>query len=178
LLARDGQLSKPIVGLPPVRAAGQGGLLDVALDRDFAQNRTLYFCFAHPVPNGGQTALARARLGDDDLSRLTDVRVIFRQDGPPSSGNHYGCRIAQARDGALFLTTGDHFVHRDEAQDLSNHLGKIVRLNPDGSVPPDNPRTPSPKSGAMGTAIPKARPFTPRPASCGCTNMARAAATR
>ena len=65
--------------------------------------------------------------------------MIFQQDGPPSSGNHFGCRIAQARDGNLFLTTGDHFRYRDEAQNLGNHLGKVIRVTPDGRVPPDNP---------------------------------------
>ena len=65
--------------------------------------------------------------------------MIFHQEGPPSSGNHYGCRIAQSADGNLFLTMGDHFTHRDQAQNLGNHLGKIVRIRPDGSVPADNP---------------------------------------
>jgi glucose/arabinose dehydrogenase len=67
------------------------------------------------------------------------VKVIFRQEGPLSSGNHFGCRIAQAADNNLFLTLGEHFTTRDQAQNLGNHLGKIVRITPDGSVPPDNP---------------------------------------
>ena len=67
------------------------------------------------------------------------MKVIFRQEGPLSSGNHYGCRIVQGRDGNLWLTMGDHFTHRDEAQNLANHIGKIVRVTPDGAVPPDNP---------------------------------------
>jgi glucose/arabinose dehydrogenase len=91
------------------------------------------------VNGGGQTALARARLVDGDTPRLDDVRVIFQQDGPPSSGNHYGCRIVQARDGNLFLTTGDHFRSRDEAQNLGNHLGKVIRVTPEGRAPSDNP---------------------------------------
>ena len=69
----------------------------------------------------------------------TTCKVIFRQEGPLSSGNHYGCRIVQGRDGNLWLTMGDHFTYRDEAQNLANHLGKIVRVTPDGAVPPDNP---------------------------------------
>jgi glucose/arabinose dehydrogenase len=138
LIGPDGRLSAPLAGAPGVFARGQGGLHDLVLDRDFARNRTLYFCFAEPVSGGGRTALARGRLADD-ATRLDDVRVIFRQDGPLSSGNHFGCRIAQAGDGNLFLTLGDHFVHRDEAQNLSNHLGKIVRVTPDGAAPPDNP---------------------------------------
>jgi glucose/arabinose dehydrogenase len=139
IVARDGTLSAPVAGVPAVRASGQGGLHDIALDRDFASNRTIYFCFAESAQGGGRTALARARLDDGAAPKLTDVKVIFRQEGPLSSGNHYGCRIVQARDGNLFLTMGDHFTYRDEAQNLSNHLGKIVRVTPDGAVPPDNP---------------------------------------
>jgi glucose/arabinose dehydrogenase len=139
IVGRDGKLSSPVTGLPKVLARGQGGLHDVILDRDFARNNTIYFCYAAPVSGGGQTAMARARLIDEGTPRLADVRVIFQQEGPPSSGNHYGCRIVQARDGNLFLTTGDHFRYRDEAQNLGNHLGKVIRVTPDGTVPPDNP---------------------------------------
>ena len=139
IVARDGKLSPPVTGVPKVMASGQGGLHDVVLDRDFAGNRTIYFCYAEPAQGGGRTALARARLVDDEAPKLDDVKVIFRQEGPLSSGNHYGCRIVQARDGNLFLTMGDHFYTRDEAQNLVNHLGKIVRLTPDGAVPPGNP---------------------------------------
>jgi glucose/arabinose dehydrogenase len=138
LVAKDGNLS-PVDGVPPVFARGQGGLHDVILDREFAKNGTIYFCFAMPVSGGGQTALARARLVDGNPARLADVRVIFQQEGPPSSGNHFGCRIVQARDGNLFLTTGDHFRYRDEAQSLGNHLGKVIRVTPEGRVPSDNP---------------------------------------
>jgi glucose/arabinose dehydrogenase len=139
IVAKGGNLSPPVAGVPPVLARGQGGLHDVILDRDFAKTGTIYFCFAMPVSGGGQTALARARLVDGNPPRLDDVKVIFQQDGPPSSGNHFGCRIVQARDGNLFLTTGDHFRPRDEAQNLGNHLGKVIRITPDGGVPADNP---------------------------------------
>ncbi len=139
IVTRDGKLSPRVEGLPPILARGQGGLLDVALDRDYAQNKTIYFCFADPVDGGGRTSLARAKLADGEAPGLQDLKIIFRQEGPLSSGNHYGCRIVQMPDNTLFLTMGDHFVHRDEAQNLGNHLGKIVRIRPDGSVPPDNP---------------------------------------
>ena len=139
IVSKDGKLSPALAGVPQVAARGQGGLHDVVLDRDYAQNNTIYFCFAEPANGGGRTSLARARLVDEGSARLDDVKVIFRQEGPLSSGNHFGCRIAQARDGNLFLTMGDHFAYRNEAQNLANHLGKIVRLRPDGSVPPDNP---------------------------------------
>ena len=139
LIDQDGRLSAALAGVPPVFARGQGGLLDVALDRDFARNATIYFCFAEPAEGGGRTSMARARLVAEAQPRLEDVTVIFRQQGPLSSGNHFGCRIVQATDGNLFLTTGDHFGPRQEAQNLANHLGKIIRVRPDGSVPPDNP---------------------------------------
>jgi glucose/arabinose dehydrogenase len=139
LATPDGKLSPPIAGMLKVFASGQGGLLDVAVDRGFSQNRTIYFCFAEPFRSGARTALARARLVDEATPYLEDVRVIFRQDGPLSTGNHFGCRIVQMPDNNLFLTMGDHFTSRDEAQNLGNHLGKIVRVAPDGSVPKDNP---------------------------------------
>jgi glucose/arabinose dehydrogenase len=133
-----GKLGPPVGGVPKVFATGQGGLLDILLDADFASNRVLFFCFAEPTKGGGRTSMARAKLSADE-SRLEDVQIIFRQQGPPSRGNHWGCRIVQARDGNLFLALGDHFTHRDEAQNLRNHLGKIIRVKPNGSVPPDNP---------------------------------------
>lgn len=139
IVTRDGQLSPRVEGLPPILVRGQGGLLDVVLDRNYAQNKTIYFCFSDPIDGGGRTSLARATLADGESPGLQDLTIIFRQEGPPSSGNHYGCRIVQMPDDSLFLTMGDHFVHRDEAQNLGNHLGKIVRIRPDGSVPPDNP---------------------------------------
>ncbi len=137
IVTPDGKLSPPVAGLPKVFASGQGGLLDVIVDRDFSQNRTIYFCFAEPFGPGARTSLARARLPDGEY--MEDVRIIFRQDGPPSRGNHFGCRIVQMPDNTLFLAMGDHFTTRDEAQNLSNHIGKIVRIAPDGSVPEDNP---------------------------------------
>jgi glucose/arabinose dehydrogenase len=138
-IVSDGKLSAALAGVPKVFASGQGGLHDVALDRGYAQNRSVYFCYAEPVGAGARTALARARLVDEGAPRLDAVEVIFRQDGPLSSGNHFGCRIVQAPDDALFLTTGDHFTTRDQAQNLANHIGKIIRIRPDGSAPPDNP---------------------------------------
>jgi aldose sugar dehydrogenase len=140
IVARDGKLSPTIAGVPRVFARSQGGLHDVALDRDYGQNRTIYFCYAEPGDGGGgRTTMARARLVEDEPPRLDEVRPIFRQQGPLSSGNHFGCRIVQTPDGNLFLTTGDHFRDRDEAQNLANHIGKMIRVRPDGSVPPDNP---------------------------------------
>jgi glucose/arabinose dehydrogenase len=134
IVAKGGKLSEPFKGVPQVRASGQAGLLDIALDRNFAQSRTLYFCFTYD--SGGNAAIARAKLAGD--TALDDVTVIFRQQGPGGSNNH-GCRIAQAPDGNLFVTFGDHFGPRDEAQNLGNDNGKLIRIAPDGSIPKDNP---------------------------------------
>jgi glucose/arabinose dehydrogenase len=139
IVTRDGKLSPAVTGVPKVFAQGEGGLHDMALDRDYAQNGTIYFCFAEPITGGGRTALARAKLVNEDSPRLDDVAVIFRQEGSSGSSMHFGCRIAQASDGNLFLTQGEQFTQRDQAQNLGNHLGKIVRIRSDGSVPADNP---------------------------------------
>jgi len=139
IVTRDGKLSPPLAGVPKVAASGQGGLLDVITDRNFVQNRTIYFCYADPVSGGAQTSLARAVLDAGETPKLDKLQRIFQQEGPPSSGNHFGCRIVQMPDGNLFLTMGDHYRPRDDAQNLGNHIGKIVRIAPDGSVPKDNP---------------------------------------
>ena len=139
IVAKDGKLSPALAGVPKVFASGQGGLHDVVLDRGYAQNQTIYLCYAEPANGGARTALARARLVDEGTPRLDDVKVIFRQEGPLSSGQHFGCRIAQTADDNLFLSMGDHYRSRDEAQNLANHIGKTIRIRPDGSVPPDNP---------------------------------------
>ena len=140
LVTPEGQLSPSLKGVPEVWASGQGGLHDVILDRSFAQNNTIYFCFAERDGDGGRTAVASAVL-DSKQTRLEDLSIVFRQQGPLSSGNHYGCRIAQASDGSLFVALGEHFAYRNEAQNLGNHLGKIVRIAPDGPAPKDNPFT-------------------------------------
>ena len=144
----DGRLGAPVAGLPEIAAGGQGGLLDVLLDADFARNRSLYFCFSEPAPtgNGNSTALARATLSADE-ARLEGVKIIFSQKPKVASAMHFGCRIVESRspglngrpDGKLFLTLGERFSRMEAAQKLDNHLGKIVRINKDGSLPPDNP---------------------------------------
>lgn len=135
VVARDGALSAPLGGVPPVAAQGQGGLLDVITDREFAANRTIYFCFSEPGEGGAGTAVARARLGE---TALEDLRVIFRQLPKVSGGLHFGCRIVISDEGLLYVTLGERY-NRDRAQDLGTHLGKVVRLRSDGTVPPDNP---------------------------------------
>ncbi|MFS8041835.1 PQQ-dependent sugar dehydrogenase [Xanthobacter sp. AM33] len=134
----SGQLGPPIAGVPQVAARGQGGLLDVALDPAFASNRLIYLSYSEPRPDGVATAVARARLSED-LTRLTDLQVIFRQQPAHSGGNHFGSRLVFAPDGMLFVTLGDRFDLMDKAQDLSTTLGKVVRIAPDGAIPADNP---------------------------------------
>jgi len=136
-VTREGALSDPIAGLPAVYAEGQGGLLDVVLDPGFANNSTIYFSYAEPAADDTNgTAVARAHL---DGGRLTDLKVIFRQQPKVASKQHFGSRLVFARDGNLFVTTGERNSERPKAQDLSTHLGKILRITPDGGVPPDNP---------------------------------------
>ncbi len=139
IVGRDGKLSEPLEGVPTVAAVGQGGLMDVVLAPDFAQSRTIYFTFAEPREALNGTSVARARLVEEGgKARLADVTVIFRQEPAIGGGFHFGSRIAIARDGMLFVTLGERY-QRDRAQDLSAHLGKVVRIRPDGTVPPDNP---------------------------------------
>jgi glucose/arabinose dehydrogenase len=141
IVGADGKLGAPVAGLPAIAAGGQGGLHDVLVDSAFERNRTLYFCYAEPEAAGGSansTALARAQLSADG-TRLEGVKVIFSQRPKVASRNHFGCRIVEARDGNLFLTLGERFSRKEDAQKLDNHLGKLVRIGKDGSVPKDNP---------------------------------------
>jgi glucose/arabinose dehydrogenase len=121
----------------PVFAEGQGGLLDVVLDPDFAANSTIYLSYAEPAADGTNgTAVARARL---DGQQLDDVKVIFRQQPKFPGRHHFGSRLVFARDGTLFVTLGERNSERDLAQDLGTHIGKIVRITTDGEAPADNP---------------------------------------
>ena len=141
IVTRGGQLSPPLAGVPNVFAQSQAGLMDVMLGDDFAKNRTVYFCYAEPAEGGGgRIAVAHGQLEENGRTpRLVAVTTIFRQRGPASHGLNIGCRMAQASDGNLFVTLGDHFSAAEMAQTLDNHIGKIVRIRPDGSAPPDNP---------------------------------------
>ena len=141
VVSASGQVSPPLAGVPAVAAGGQGGLLDVVTDTAFARNRRIFFCFSEPAAagaRGNSTALARATLSEDARS-LQDVKVIFSQRPKVDSSLHFGCRIVQAADGNLFLTLGDRYHRKDDAQKLDNHHGKILRITPEGAVPPDNP---------------------------------------
>ncbi|WP_137045919.1 PQQ-dependent sugar dehydrogenase [Pseudolabrys sp. FHR47] len=139
IVTAKGELSTPLANVPKVVARSQGGLLDLILDRNFAQNRTIYFSYAEPFDGGARTAVARATLDAGEAPALRDVKVIFQQAGPASRGQHFGGRIVQSADDNLFITTGDHFSDRDMAQTLDNDIGKVVRITPNGEAPKDNP---------------------------------------
>jgi glucose/arabinose dehydrogenase len=142
VVSANGTLSTPVVGLPVVDARGQGGLLDLALDPDFAKNSLIYWSYAEPRPDGdNNTAVARGRFVDGVTPRVSNVEVIFHQSPSLGSTKHFGSRLVFARDGTLFITLGERSIDkgRHQAQRLDGHLGKVVRIRPDGTVPEDNP---------------------------------------
>ncbi len=136
-LIRDGKLEpEPVSGTPDVVARGQGGLLDVVPHPQFASNHLIYLSYSAAGEGGANTAVMRARLAGN---RLENPEVIFEARPKTQGGNHFGSRLLFAPDGTLFVTLGERFSHRDEAQNIGNHLGTVVRINDDGSVPKDNP---------------------------------------
>lgn len=139
-VSADGAVSRPIEGLPKLDARGQGGLLDVALSPGFASDRTLFWTYAEPREGGNGTSVARGVLSADH-QRLEQVRVILRTQPTYDGDKHFGGRLAFGPDGMLYLTLGERsdMATRPQAQDLGSHLGKILRVTPDGAVPPDNP---------------------------------------
>lgn len=138
-LVENGSLVEtPIAGVPAVLDLNQGGLFDVILDPDFPTNRLIYLSYAKGTKTANATAVSRARLSDDK-TRLEDVTQIFEVGFKKEGGGHFGGRMAFMADGTLLLTLGEGYSYREEAQELSNHLGTIVRINTDGSVPADNP---------------------------------------
>ena len=140
IVTKEGRVGEALKNVPAVQAGGQGGMLDVILDHDFARNRTIYFAYSERGEGGAGTAVARAVLGESELrdNALSKVRVIYRQQPKVRGSLQFGARIVQTADGDLFVTLGDRYL-RDQAQDLDSGLGKIIRIRPDGSVPPDNP---------------------------------------
>jgi len=136
VVGADGRVSEPLAGVPQVYASGQGGLLDVVLSPIFDKDRLVYLSFAEPGEGGASTAVACGRLGERGLE---NTQVICRQQPKVSGSNHWGSRIVFRPDGTLFVTLGERFNYSEKAQDLSATLGKVVRINPDGSAPRDNP---------------------------------------
>lgn len=140
IVTADGQVGQPIAGLPAVDARGQGGLLDVAVGPTFAQDRMIYWSYAERRDGGNATSVARGALSADG-TRVEGVQVIFRA-GPAYDGDkHFGSSLAFDPAGHLFITLGDRSdaPMRPQAQQLDSHMGKIIRINADGSVPADNP---------------------------------------
>jgi len=136
LIDEAGRLDpRPIDGVPRVWARGQGGLLDVALPPDFATSRLVYLAYAAPLGNGAATRVARGRL---DGHRLADLEVVLTADPPGSGGRHFGSRLVFGRDGKLYVSTGDR-GEMDRAQKLDDLAGTILRIEPDGRIPDDNP---------------------------------------
>ncbi len=139
ILGIDGKLSEPVTGLPAVDGRGQGGLLGLAVDPKFAQNGLIYWSYSEPQTDGtNNTATARGKLTD---GKVENVQVIFHQAPSLASTLHYGGRLVFGRDGTLFITTGERSIlpGRVQAQQLDGTLGKVIRINTDGSVPKDNP---------------------------------------
>ena len=144
VLSADGKLSAPVTGLPPVDARGQGGLLDVTLDPAYAKNNIIYWSYAEPAAEQGvnNTAVAKGKFVDDAAApRVENVQVIYHQRPSLRSPLHFGSRLIFGRDGTLFVTQGDRSITegRMQSQKMESGLGKIVRINTDGSIPKDNP---------------------------------------
>jgi glucose/arabinose dehydrogenase len=140
IVTAAGQVGKPIAGVPKVDARGQGGLLDVALSPKFESDRTIYWSYSEPRKGGNATSVARG-VFSPDRTLLEQVRVIFRALPTYDGDKHYGSRLAFGPDGMLYVTLGERSDSpmRPQAQHLNSHMGKIVRISPDGSVPKDNP---------------------------------------
>ncbi len=137
LLHVEGAAAQDVAGVPRVVDAGQGGLLDVMVPRDFERSREVFLSYAKAQGGGAGTALAVGRLSADG-TRLSDVRVLWEMAPGSRGGRHFGSRIVEARDGTIFVTVGDR-GDRPTAQDLADHAGSVIRINRDGSVPADNP---------------------------------------
>jgi aldose sugar dehydrogenase len=144
IVNQQGQVLPPVAGVPDVYASGQGGLLDVALAPDFASSQWVYLSYAEPRGGGRNgTSVARGKfVATPEAARLQETQVIFRQEPAYASSHHFGSRLVFMPDGSLFVTAGERFSQRDEAQNPSNHIGKLMRIEPDGAAYAGNPKRP------------------------------------
>jgi glucose/arabinose dehydrogenase len=140
IVSAKGATGQPLTGVPPVDPRGQGGLLDVVLSPGFDRDRTIYWSFSEPREGGNATSVARGVLSEDRRG-LEDVKVIFRAMPTYDGDKHYGSRLVFGPDGMLYVTLGERSDKpmRAQAQQLDSHMGKILRLTPDGAAPKDNP---------------------------------------
>lgn len=154
IVSKDGKTKHTVGGFPKVDDKGQGGLLDVALDPDFKNNRMIYWTFSESVSNGNHTAVAKGKLSADEKSVENPV-VIFRAVPTYDGDKHYGSRIIFDKDGNLFVTTGERsdMATRHLAQDQSGYLGKILKINKEGKAAAGNPNIPSWKPEIYATGI-------------------------
>ena len=140
VVSATGTLGAPIAGLPEVMARGQGGLLDVVLSPAFATDRTIFWSYSEPREGGNATSVARGVLSAD-MRRVDNVRVVFQAMPTYDGRMHFGSRLAFGPDGMLYITLGERsdLAVRPQAQHMDSHMGKTIRIRPDGTVPPDNP---------------------------------------
>ncbi|MBL1140825.1 MAG: PQQ-dependent sugar dehydrogenase [Proteobacteria bacterium] len=134
-IVSNGQLSDPVSGLPKIKEKGQGGLLDIALDPDYANNQIIYLSYSAKGKGGVGTEVVKGKLVGNELK---DAQVIFKLTPKTSKGQHFGSRLLFAKDSSLFITLGDR-GDKDRAQDLNDHAGSLIHINKDGSIPEDNP---------------------------------------
>lgn len=139
-VSSDGKVGKPVTGIPAVDARRQGGLLDVELSPSFEKDRLIYWTYSERRAGGNATTVARGKLSNDNVS-LSDVKVVFRAQPAYDGTKHFGSRLVFGQDGVLYITLGDRSDDpmRPHAQQLNSHMGKIIRIKPDGSIPADNP---------------------------------------
>lgn len=134
-IIENNQLSAPVTGLPKIKAKGQGGLLDIALDPDYKNNQIIYLSYSAKGKGGIGTEVVKGKLIGNELK---DTQVIFKLSPKTNTGHHFGSRMLFAKDRALYITLGDR-GDQDRAQDISDHRGSLIRINKDGTVPKGNP---------------------------------------